>query len=149
MKRFKKKIQTFVEITKLISNLSVSQTTKVGCIAVKKDFSKIGAFGYNGTYPNAPIIPETGGEELSLIPGESGFLHAEENMIAKFREHDPENYIVILSMSPCRRCAMQLINAGFKHVYYLTEYRDISHLNEMFTINKIKFGLIDNITEKW
>jgi deoxycytidylate deaminase len=106
-------MQVFVNFTNNVADLSVSQTLKVGCTAFRKDFSKIESFGYNGTYPNAPINPETGGEELSLKPGKSGFLHAEENMIAKFHAKDPENYIVLITYSPCRMCAMRLVNAGF------------------------------------
>lgn len=143
--RFKKKVNTFKKILEHISELSVSQTSKVACIIIKKDFSKIAAFGYNGTYPNAPINPETGGEELSLEPGKSGFVHAEPNAIAKFREYDPENYIVFISMSPCRSCAMYLVNAGFRYVYYIDEYRDISHLSEIFGRNNIKYGKISEL----
>ena len=59
---------------------------------------------------------------------ESGFIHAEVNMIAKFKEYDPENYIVLLTLSPCKMCTKILINAGFKHVYWIDEYRDLGHL---------------------
>ena len=97
-------------------------------MTLKKDFSKIASFGYNGSYSGAQINPETGTEEESLIPGESGFIHAEVNMIAKFKEYDPENYIVLLTLSPCKMCTKILINAGFKHVYWIDEYRDTSHL---------------------
>jgi dCMP deaminase len=122
------KINTFVQILLSIKNLSNSSTTKVGCMALKKDFSKIASFGYNGSYSGAQINPETGTEEDSLIPGESGFIHAEINMIAKFKEYDPENYIVFLTLSPCKMCTKILINAGFKHVYWIDAYRTTEHL---------------------
>jgi len=145
-KRFKQKLQVFVDFTNNIADLSVSQTLRVGCTAFRKDFSKVESFGYNGTYPNAPINPETGGEEISLDPGKSGFLHAEENMIAKFHEKDAENYIVIVTYSPCRMCAMRLVNAGFKHVYYINEYRKTDHLHEIFGTCGIKFGKVSELT---
>lgn len=97
-------------------------------MTLKRDFSKIASFGYNGSYSGAQMNPETGTEEESLIPGESGFIHAEVNMIAKFKEYDPENYIVLLTLSPCKMCTKILVNAGFKHVYWIDEYRDTSHL---------------------
>ncbi len=97
-------------------------------MALRKDFSKIASFGYNGSYSGAGINEETGTEEESLTPGESGFIHAEVNMIAKFKEYDPENYIVLLTLSPCKMCTKILVNAGFKHVYWIDEYRDTSHL---------------------
>lgn len=144
-KRFKQKLQVLIDFTNAIADLSVSQTLKVGCIAFRKDFHKIESFGYNGTYPGAPIHEATGGEEISLEPGQSGFLHAEENMITKFCEKDPENYIVLVSYSPCRMCAMRLVNTGFKHVYYINEYRRTDHLKEIFGSCGVKYGKIDEI----
>ncbi len=133
MKRFQQKIKVFSEIAEYIAGLSVASSTKVGAIAVKKDFSKIASFGYNGSYSNAPIYESTGTEEESLVPGESGFIHAEINLIAKFREPDPENYFILLTLSPCKICLKVLVNAGFKHIYWLTEYRDTSHIEEILS----------------
>lgn len=142
--RRKQKIKAFTKILNLIANLSTSQTYKVGCIALKNDFSKMASFGYNGTYPGCPINPKTGGEELSLEPGKSGFLHAEENCIAKFRENDPENYIILITMSPCRDCTMRLVNAGFRQVYWLKQYRETDHLH-IFNECGVKCGHIDEL----
>jgi dCMP deaminase len=128
MKRLSIKLDTFIQILLNIKTLSNSSTTKVGCMTLKKDLSKIASFGYNGSYSGAQINPTTGTEEESLEPGESGFIHAEVNMIAKFKEYDPENYIVLLTLSPCKMCTKILVNAGFKHVYWVDEYRDTSHL---------------------
>lgn len=128
IRRLELKLDAFVQILLNIRGLSNSSTTKVGCMTLKKDFSKIASFGYNGSYSGAQENPETGTEEESLMPGESGFIHAEVNMIAKFKEYDPENYIVLLTLSPCKMCTKILINAGFKHVYWIDEYRDTGHL---------------------
>jgi deoxycytidylate deaminase len=136
------KVEKFKDILLNISELSVSQTKKVACMAFTKNFSKISSFGYNGTYPGAPFNPETGGEELSLEPGMSGFLHAEDNMIAKFSERNPEEHIVFVTLSPCRDCTIRLVNAGFKHVYWIENYREQSHL-EIFDKCGVKYGTID------
>lgn len=143
IKRKIEKIEVFKNILLQVASLSVSQTTKVGCIAFKKNFSRISSFGYNGTYPGAPINPETGGEEVSLVPGCSGFLHAEDNMVAKFHERDPENHIVFVSLSPCRECTIRLVNAGFKEVYWVETYRMTEHL-EIFEKCGVKYGTIDD-----
>lgn len=141
-KRKIQKIEVFKNILLGIASLSVSQTTKVGCIAFKKNFSRISSFGYNGTYPGAPINSETGGEEISLVPGCSGFLHAEDNMVAKFHERDPENHIVFVTLSPCRECTIRLVNAGFKEVYWIETYRITEHL-EIFDKCGVKYGTIE------
>ena len=145
MSRFQKKIEAFAEITNRISELSVASTLKVGAISVRKDFSKIASFGYNGSYSNAPVHSETGTEEESLEPGSSGLIHAEINMIAKFREPDPENYVVLLTHSPCKMCSKVLVNAGFRNIYWIQEYRETFHLEEIFTRTGCKFGLLGNL----
>jgi len=144
VQRLQLKLGVFVDILTSIKNLSNSSTTKVGCMALRKDFSKIASFGYNGSYSGAGINDETGTEEDSLVPGESGFIHAEVNMIAKFNEHDPENYIILLTLSPCKMCTKILVNAGFKHVYWLTDYRDTDHLS-IFKNVGVTSGNIQNL----
>ena len=148
IRRLQSKIETFTDILKSIRDISNSSTTKVGCIALRKDFSKIASFGYNGSYSGAGVNSETGTEEDSLDPGESGFIHAEVNMIAKFKEYDPENYIVLLTLSPCKMCTKILVNAGFKHVYWLDNYRNLDHL-EIFKQCKITNGPISNLIDEY
>jgi dCMP deaminase len=148
IRRLQSKIETFTDILKSIRDISNSSTTKVGCIALRKDFSKIASFGYNGSYSGAGINLETGTEEDSLNPGESGFIHAEVNMIAKFKEYDPENYIVLLTLSPCQMCTKILVNAGFKHVYWLDNYRNLDHL-KIFKECKITHGKIDSLIKHY
>ena len=148
IQRLQIKISTFLQILENIKNLSNSSTTKVGCIALRKDFSKIASFGYNGSYSGAGLNEGTGTEEDSLDPGESGFIHAEVNMIAKFKEHDPENYIVLLTLSPCKMCTKILVNAGFKHVYWIDDDRSLDHLN-IFKECKITYGPISYLIDDY
>jgi dCMP deaminase len=133
MSRTIEKVDTFARILKEISQLSTSSKLKVGAIAVHNKFQKIASFGYNGSYPDAPIFSTTRTEEESLDPGQSGFIHAEINMVAKFREHDPENYIVMLTHSPCKMCTKVLVNAGFRWIYWIDEYRETNHLSDLYT----------------
>lgn len=142
--RIEIKVDTFVKILQDISQLSTSSRLKVGAIAVHKKFQKIASFGYNGNYPGAPINPETGTEEESLEPGHSGFIHAEINMIAKFREQDPENYIILLTHSPCKMCSKVLMTAGFKYIFWVNEYRETSHISILET-QGILYGNIKDL----
>jgi len=145
MKRKPQKYKAFCNIVAEIASLSTSNRLKVGAISLKSDFSKIASFGYNGNYPNAPISSETCTEEESNEPGQDGFIHAEVNMIAKFREHDPENYTVLLTHSPCKMCSKVLVTAGFKEVYWIEDYREISHLEEVFGRNNVSYGNIEKL----
>lgn len=148
VQRLQIKIDTFTDILNSIKKLSNSSTTKVGCMALRKDFSKIASFGYNGSYSGAGINDVTGTEEESLTPGDSGFIHAEVNMIAKFKEYDPQNYIVLLTLSPCKMCTKILVNAGFKHVYWIEDYRDMDHL-KIFKDCGITHGKISNLVNDY
>jgi dCMP deaminase len=147
--RAKDKIKVFSTILEEISTLSTSSRLKVSCIILKKDFTKIASFGYNGNYFNAPINEITGTEEESLEPGKDGFIHAEENAIAKFRENDPEQYIVLVTHSPCSKCAKLLANSGFKYIYWLNDYRENNHLEQIFARCEISGGNIDQLIEDY
>jgi tRNA(Arg) A34 adenosine deaminase TadA len=65
-------------------------------------------------------------------------------MIAKFREFDPENYIVLLTLSPCKMCTKILVNSGFRFVYWLEDYREQDHLH-IFDESGIFYGNIDKL----
>jgi deoxycytidylate deaminase len=147
--RARQKIKTFVEILQQISLLSTSSRLKVSCIIFRKDFTKIASFGYNGNYYNAPVNLETGTEEESLEPGLDGFIHAEQNAIAKFRESDPENYIVMVTHSPCKNCAKFLVNSGFKWIYWLENYRETSHIDEIFYRCEVGHGNISKFKDDY
>ena len=142
------KIDTFAGMIEQIATLSNASTKKVACMALHKNFTKIASFGYNGSYMGAPINEITGTEEDSLVPGESGFIHAEINMIAKFREFDPENYIIFLTLSPCKMCTKTLVNSGFKYVYWIEDYREQGHLH-IFDECGIKYGNIEKLKLDW
>ena len=142
--RIRQKIETFVTVLKEISQLSTASKLKVGAISLHWQFQKIASFGYNGSYPGAGINLKTGTEEESHEPGESGFVHAEVDMIAKFRESNPEDYIIILTHSPCNVCSKVLANAGFRYVYWINEYRETSHLS-IFKELGILHGNIENL----
>jgi dCMP deaminase len=138
------KIEKFTSIISTIAELSNASTKKVACMALHKNFTKIASFGYNGSYAGAPINPLTGTEEDSLEPGCSGFIHAEVNMIAKFRERNPEDYIVLLTLSPCKMCTKILVNSGFKWIFWIEDYREQDHLS-IFDECGIKYGNIDEL----
>lgn len=138
------KIEKFTSIISTIAELSNASTKKVACMALHKNFTKIASFGYNGSYAGAPINPLTGTEEDSLEPGHSGFIHAEVNMIAKFRERNPEDYIILLTLSPCKMCTKILVNSGFKWVFWIEDYREQSHLT-IFDECGIRYGNIDEL----
>ena len=49
IRRLDQKIEIYSDIVNSISKLSSASTKKVGCMAIKKDFSKMASYGYNGS----------------------------------------------------------------------------------------------------
>ena len=140
MSRDRQKINAFFDMVQTIGCLSQSQTLKVGCIAIRKDWKRIASFGYNGGLPKQEINPETGGEEDSLLMGESGLIHAEINMVSKFHQEDPEKYYIFLTHSPCKTCAKLLVTIGFRDIYWLQDYRETHHLDALFNKYRVNSG---------
>jgi deoxycytidylate deaminase len=112
------KYLTFMKITERISMLSYDTKHQVGSIIVNSDFSNICAVGYNGNYPKGS------NERDSMETGESGFLHAEENAIIQANLVHGEEYILFVTMTPCKMCAkrISLKHKGIKEVVALNVY---------------------------
>lgn len=103
-------------IAREISKLSKDPRLKVGCIIVSPE----GIFypGYNGDEIGGDNVPD------SLEPGESGFIHAEENAIIKFNPTIHKGSKMYLSHSPCKMCARRIVNTrAIIEVFYNIEYR--------------------------
>jgi dCMP deaminase len=98
------------------SKLSKDPRLKVGCVIVTPE--GIVYPGYNGD--------EKGGDNVhdSPEPGQSGFIHAEENAIIKFNPTIHKGSKMYLSHSPCKMCARRIVNTcAIIEVYYNIEYR--------------------------
>ncbi|SRR6266403_666902 len=132
---------TFMKMTERVASLSYDKKYQVGSIVVNKEFSKIAAIGYNGNYPGGP------NERDSMVSGESGFLHAEENAIIEANMIDPENHILFVTMTPCKMCAKRIARKNIKEVVALNVYNGKEH-EEIFRNSGVKFYyLIDKIKE--
>lgn len=105
-----------------ISERSYDPRHKVGAIVVTKDNTQVLAVGYNGNYSGGP------NEVESVVPGESGMLHAEINALLKMDYNNPKDKKMYVTLLPCRLCAKAIINAGIKEVIYSELYRDTSSL---------------------
>ncbi len=105
-----------------ISQRSYDPRFQVGAIIVTDDNTQVLSVGYNGNYSGGP------NEAESLVPGESGMIHAEINALLKNDYNNPKRKIMYITMSPCKMCAKAIVNAGISEVKYSNEYRDSSGL---------------------
>ncbi|HFK2719162.1 TPA: hypothetical protein ACG1DY_005013 [Escherichia coli] len=77
------------------------------------------AIGYSSSLDTFHITTNGNHNECNGEPGKCGCVHAEDKLIQQM----PHPSYVLLSHSPCFRCATLLHKAGVKTVIYKTQYR--------------------------
>jgi dCMP deaminase len=127
---------TYMKITEKISNLSYDSKHQVGSIIVNSDFSNISAVGYNGNYPQGK------NQRDSMETGMSGYLHAEENAIIEANLMHGEDYILFVTMTPCKMCAKRISRKrkyGLKEVVALDVYGTSPESQQILSNANIEF----------
>lgn len=109
--------ETWLRMAYILAERSYDPRLKVGCIITDHDNRRIIALGYNGNARKLVNAPD------SLEPGQSGFVHAEQNAIINAHERIYSGN-VYLTHSPCSLCAKMLINGGVWSLTYGMRYRD-------------------------
>jgi dCMP deaminase len=116
--------ETWMTVARMLAtSRSYDPRLKVCAIVVPADNTGILALGYNGNYRGGP------NEAESLVPGQSGMLHAEQNCLVKCPFHYPVAKHLYVTHSPCRQCAKLIINGNISRVVYGERYRDASGLD--------------------
>ena len=113
--------QTFITIANIIAQRSRDSHTKVGCVLINNNC--IIGTGYNGDPRNFRYkFNWDTSEKYDYV------IHAEMNAIANAVYNGAGNSIknseIYLTLSPCNRCILMLIQFGIKKIYYLKEYKD-------------------------
>jgi len=112
----------WMQTANIISKRSYDPRYQVGAIVVTEDNTQVLAVGYNGNYSGGPNSIE------SIVPGESGMIHAEINALLKMDYNNPKYKKLYVTLSPCRQCAKAMVNSGIDEVIYNEEYRDTSSI---------------------
>jgi len=112
--------QVWMEFAHNIAQRSYDPRCRVGAVVVTQDNTQVLAIGYNGNYAGGP------NEAESDVPGQSGMIHAEINMVIKMDYNNPKSKTAYVTLSPCRACAKALVNANIQRLVYDEEYRDLS-----------------------
>ena len=112
---------TFINVAKVFSKRSKDPHTKVGAVLVKNNC--IIGTGYNGDPRNFKYkFNWNSPEKYDYV------IHAEMNALANASYNgcqikDSEIYV---TLSPCNKCILQLIQFGVKKIYYIKEYKDFA-----------------------
>ena len=125
----------FTTIVQYTSTRSPCARLKVGCLIVKNN--RIIAQGYNGFLP--------GLEHKSCIVDnhELATIHAEQNalMDCAKRGVSCNNCVAYITHYPCLTCAKLLYSSGIKQVFYIHDYNNSPHLNDIGLIQNDKEGM--------
>jgi dCMP deaminase len=115
----------WMSVAKTISQRSIDPRHQVGAIIVTGDNTQLLALGYNGNYKGGP------NERESLVSGQSGLIHAEQNALIKLDYNNPKKKKMYVTLSPCSHCAKMIVNANVDEVVYAEEYRDTTGIDIM------------------
>ena len=112
----------------LAAENSYAKRSKVGAVLVKD--GRIIASGWNGTphgFPNEceKVLPDGTLETLPYV------IHAEQNIIAFCARAgiSTNGTEIYLTLSPCQKCAILLMQSGIRKVFYNMKYRDESGID--------------------
>jgi dCMP deaminase len=146
----------FIDIMRTVSTRGTCDRGHASCVFVKD--KQILVTGYAGAPAGFPHCDEVG-HQLKKIIHEDGSItehcmrtvHAEQNAIcqAAKRGVSINDATVYVNMTPCRTCAMLLINSGIKRVVAEKKYHAGAETEAMFKKAKIKLEFLNNEVEKY
>jgi len=146
----------FMEIMDSVSKRATCNRGKSGCVIVKD--KRIIATGYVGSPVGLPHCDEVG-HLIKKLTHEDGkvtehcvrTIHAEQNAICQAAKFGTsiEGGTLYCKMTPCRICAMMIINSGIYRVVSKNRYQDDEDSIEMFKKANVRYKVFINETEEY
>ena len=140
-----------MEVCDVISGRASCDRGRSGCVIAKGD--QILVTGYVGAPEGFPTCDEVG-HLLNKVIHEDGRItthcvrtvHAEQNAICQAAKRGIAiaGATLYCSMTPCRTCAMLIINCGIVRVVCKNRYHDAASSEEMFKASGITLEYINN-----
>ena len=135
----------FIDIVKAVSTRGTCDRGHAACVFVKD--KQILVTGYAGSPVGFPHCDEVG-HDLRRTLNDDGTIslhcvrtvHAEQNAICQAAKRGIaiNDATVYVNMTPCKTCAMLLINSGIKRVYAERKYYAGQESEQMFKKSGIK-----------
>lgn len=146
----------FLDLADAVSKRVTCDRGRSGCVIVRD--KRILVTGYVGSPAGFPHCDEVG-HEIKKTVEEDGRIsehcvrtvHAEQNAICQAAKMGVsiDGATVYCRMTPCRTCAMLLINCGIKRVYCERKYQSGQESEEMFNKVGIKMEYKFNEIQKY
>ncbi len=139
----------FMEIMDTVSKRATCDRGRSGCVIVRDNV--IISTGYVGAAQGCPHCDDVG-HLMKTMVNEDGTqsqhcvrtAHAEANAIARAAKQgaSTDGATLYCRMTPCRTCAMMIINCGIKRVVVQKDYHASADSKEMFKIANVKLEML-------
>lgn len=146
----------FLDLCEAVSKRATCNRGRCGCVIVKD--KRIMTTGYVGAPAGLPHCDEAGHDLRKVTDFNDNStqhcvrtLHAEQNAILQAARFGIplEGSTLFCKMTPCRTCAMMIINAGIKRVVCEKRYHADSDTIELFNQAGIKLEIKSQEIEKY
>lgn len=146
----------FMEVARTIAKRATCDRGRSGCVIARDN--QILVTGYVGSPAGLPHCDEVGHLFRKSIANDGTesmhcvrTVHAEQNAIcqAAKRGISIDGGTLYCKMTPCRTCAMLIINCGIKRVVAENHYHDEQDTLDMFRKAGIKIEHINDKTEEY
>jgi dCMP deaminase len=146
----------FLDLCEAVARRATCDRGRSGCVIVKD--KRIMTTGYVGAPAGLPHCDEAGHDMRKVFNSNREVtqhcvrtLHAEQNAIIQAARFgiSLEGSTLFCKMTPCRTCAMMIINAGIKRVVCEKRYHADSDTIEMFKQAGISLTIMNDEFEQY
>jgi dCMP deaminase len=146
----------FMEVCDAIAKRATCDRGRSGCVIAKGN--QLLVTGYVGAPAGLPHCDEVGHQLKKMLHEDETItthcvrtVHAEQNAIcqAAKRGISVDGATLYCRMTPCRTCAMLIINCGIVRVVCQRRYHDAKDSEAMFATAKIKLEYINNEVQQY
>jgi dCMP deaminase len=146
----------FMEVCEAISKRATCERGRSGCVIAKD--KQLLVTGYVGSPVGLPHCDEAGHQFKKMLHEDGSItthcvrtVHAEQNAIcqAAKRGISIDGATLYCRMTPCRTCAMLIINCGIKRVVCQRRYHDSEDSEVMFKIAGITLEHINDELQQY
>ncbi len=146
----------FLDLCEAVARRATCNRGKSGCVIVKD--KRIMTTGYVGAPAGLSHCDEVGHDLRKVFDNNGNVtqhcvrtLHAEQNAIIQAARFGIplEGATLFCKMTPCRTCAMMIINAGIKRVVCEKRYHADADSIEMFKQAGVELVIINNEIEQY
>jgi dCMP deaminase len=139
----------FLHVADTVAQRATCDRGRSGCVIVKE--KQILVTGYVGSPSGLPHCDDVGHQMKKTIHEDGSItnhcvrtVHAEQNAICQAAKRGIalENATLYCRMTPCRVCAMLIINCGIKRVVCEKKYHAGAESEEMFVIAGVKLEFV-------